>query len=380
MGKFLKENYYILVRMLLMLVYGIYGLSGNVESAGVPLRILLLLALFISAMMMKELAEGKWKPVFLAGALLLNIALFVIGGSSFMPLACFTGFEIISFFKGRVPLYFLMYLAVFVDSPLGNITEFMIVTMLIVFYVQHEYVVAGYEKRMYEDTVLQQGLKREYQDREYEVQAELKRNMLEAENQVLSERAALSQTLHDKLGHNINGSIYQLEAVKLLIDKDPEKAGDMVQSVIDQLRGGMDEIRAILRKERPEKKKMALLQLYELCADCNKKGVEAELNTEGNLSAISDTLWEVILDNTFEAVTNSMKYSRCKRIDISILVMNEMLRCTVSDDGVGCESVKDGMGISGMRQRIRNAGGTINFETEAGFCVNMLLPMQNAKA
>ncbi|MBR6256318.1 MAG: hypothetical protein IKR23_02980 [Lachnospiraceae bacterium] len=380
MGKFLKENYYILVRMLLMLVYGMYGLSGNVESAGVPLRILLLLALFISAMMMKELAEGKWKPVFLTGALLLNIALFVIGGSSFMPLACFTGFEIISFFKGRVPLYFLMYLAVLVDSPLGNITEFMIVTMLIVFYVQHEYVVAGYEKRMYEDTVLQQGLKREYQDREYEVQAELKRNMLEAENQVLSERAALSQTLHDKLGHNINGSIYQLEAVKLLIDKDPEKAGGMVQSVIDQLRGGMDEIRAILRKERPEKKKMALLQLYELCADCNKKGVEAELNTDGNLSAIPDTLWEVILDNTFEAVTNSMKYSRCKRIDISILVMNEMLRCTVSDDGVGCESVKDGMGISGMRQRIRNAGGTINFETEAGFCVNMLLPMQNAQA
>ncbi len=377
MGKFLKENYYILVRMLLMLVYGMYGLSGNVGSAGVPLRILLLLALYISAMTIKELTEGKWKLFFLAGALLINIALFYFGRSCFMPLTCFTCFEIISFFKGRVPLYFLMYLAVFVDSPLGNITEFMIVTMLIVFYVQHEYVVAGYEKRMYEDTVLQQGLKREYQDREYEVQAELKRNMLEAENKVLSERAALSQTLHDKLGHNINGSIYQLEAVKLLIDKDPGKAGGMVQSVIDQLRGGMDEIRVILRKERPEKKKMALLQLYELCADCNKKGVEAELNTEGNLSAIPDQLWEVILDNTFEAVTNSMKYSRCRRIDVSILVMNEMLRCTVSDDGVGCDTVKDGMGISGMRQRIRNAGGTINFETEAGFRVNMLLPMQN---
>jgi signal transduction histidine kinase len=140
----------------------------------------------------------------------------------------------------------------------------------------------------------------------------------------------------------------------------------------------MDEIRAILRRQRPEKKKMALLQLYELCADCNKKGVEAELNTEGNLSAISDMLWEIILDNTFEAVTNSMKYSRCRSIDISILVMNEMVRCSVSDDGVGCETVKDGMGISGMRQRIRNAGGSINFETEAGFSVNMLLPLKGA--
>lgn len=377
MGKFLKENYYILVRMILMLIYGMYGLSGNVESAGVPLRILLLLALYISVMTVKELTEAKLKLLCLAVSLVINILLIYTGGSSFMPLACFLGFEIIAFFKGRIPLYFIMYMAVFADSPLGNITEFMIVTMLIVFYVQHEYVVAGYEKRMYEDTVLQQGLKREYENREYEVQAELKKNMLEAENQVLSERAALSQTLHDKLGHSINGSIYQLEAAKLLMDKDPVKAGGMIQSVIDQLRGGMDEIRAILRRQRPEKKKMALLQLYELCADCNKKGVEAELNTEGNLSAISDMLWEIILDNTFEAVTNSMKYSRCRSIDISILVMNEMVRCSVSDDGVGCGTVKDGMGISGMRQRIRNAGGSISFETEAGFTVNMLLPLKS---
>ena len=375
MGKFIKENYYILVRVVLMLIYSMYGLMENVGQTGVPLGILLLVALYISFMTLKELTKGLGKLLFLALALSVNIALILFGGSGFILLACLLGFEIIAFFKGRAPLYFLMYLFLFADTTVGDLTGFIVITMLIIFYLQHEYVVAGYEKRMYEDTILQQGMKREYENREYEVRSELKKNMLEAENQVLSERAALSQTLHDKLGHSINGSVYQLEAAKVIMKQDPEKAGSMIQSVIDQLRGGMDEIRAILRKQRPEKKKMALLQLYELCADCNKKGVEAELNTEGNLSAISDALWEVILDNTFEAVTNSMKYSKGRKIDISILVMNEMIRCTVSDDGVGCDNVKDGMGISGMRQRIRNAGGTINFETEAGFCVNMLLPL-----
>ena len=375
MGKFVKENYYILVRVVLMLIYSMYGLMENVGQTGVPLGILLLVALYISFMTLKELTKGLGKLLFLALALGVNIALILLGGKGFILLACLLGFEIIAFFKGRAPLYFLMYLFLFADTPVGKLTGFIVITMLIIFYLQHEYVVAGYEKRMYEDTILQQGLKREYENREYEVRSELKKNMLEAENQVLSERAALSQTLHDKLGHSINGSVYQLEAAKVIMKQDPQKAGSMIQSVIDQLRGGMDEIRVILRKQRPEKKKMALLQLYELCADCNKKGVEAELNTEGNLSAISDALWEVILDNTFEAVTNSMKYSKGRKIDISILVMNEMIRCTVSDDGVGCDNVKDGMGISGMRQRIRNAGGTINFETEAGFCVNMLLPL-----
>ena len=377
MGKFLKDNYYILVRMVLMLIYSMYGLSENMIQAGVPLRLLLLVALYISVMTVKELAEGWKKAALLAAAVIDNILLVVSGGTGFILLACFLGFEILSYLKAAIPVYFLIYLVMFADTPLGNLTEFMVITMLIVFYVQHEYVVAGYEKQMYEDTVLQQGMKREYENREYEVRAELEKKTLQAENRVLTERADLSQTLHDKLGHSINGSIYQLEAAKILIDKDPKKAGSMLQSVIDQLRGGMDEIRAILRKQRPEKKKMAMLQLYELCADCNNKGVEAELNTEGNLSAITDALWEVILDNTFEAVTNSMKYARCKRIDINILVMNEMVRCRISDDGVGCNDIKDGMGISGMRQRVRNCGGTISFESEAGFTINMLLPLRN---
>ena len=83
MGKFLKENYYILVRMILMLIYGMYGLSGNVESAGVPLRILLLLALYISVMTIKELTEAKLKLFCLAVSLVINILLIYTGGSSF---------------------------------------------------------------------------------------------------------------------------------------------------------------------------------------------------------------------------------------------------------------------------------------------------------
>ena len=375
MGRFLKKNYYILVRLILMLFYSIIGVMDRNGSTGVSYRVLLLVLFFIAVMTFKELADGWRKLIFLSAALVLNVFLIWYGGRGFILLACFLGFEFLAFFKAKFPLYFLMYLAVFADSPYGNLTEFTVITMLLIFYLQHEYVVERYEKQMYEDIVVQQGLKRDYENREYEVRAELKKNMLKAENQVLQERAALSQTLHDKLGHNINGSIYQLEASKLIMDKDPEKARSMIQSVIDQLRTGMDEIRAILRKERPEKKKMALLQLYELCADCNRKGVEAEISTEGNLSSVSDEIWEVLLDNTYEAVTNSMKYSKCKRIDINIVVMNEILRCTISDDGVGCDSFKDGMGISGMRQRIRNIGGTINFETEAGFKTNMLLPL-----
>lgn len=375
MGKFLKNNYYILVKIMLMLVFSLYGFVTDQGRAGVSLRVLLFVSLYISIMTLKELGQRKYMLCFFGGALLIVCLLIHYGGGGFIPLVILLGFEILAFFKAKFPLYFLIYLVLIFDTPIDFLTEFMMITMMMIFYLQHEFIVEKYEKQMYEDMVTQQGLKRDYEIREYEVKTELKKNMLRAENQVLQERAELSQTLHDKLGHNINGSIYQLEAAKVIMEKDPEKARSMIQSVIDQLRSGMDEIRAILRKQRPEKKKMALLQLYELCSDCNKKGVEAELVNEGDLSTISNDIWEVILDNTFEAVTNSMKYSNCNRIDVKIVVMKEMVRCTISDDGRGCNEIVDGMGISGMRQRIRNVGGFISFESEAGFSVNMLLPL-----
>ena len=226
-----------------------------------------------------------------------------------------------------------------------------------------------------EDTIMEQTLKHRINRREYEMQEEIKKSLLMAENQMLEEREELSQTLHDKLGHNINGSVYQLEAVKLLMEKEPEVSKKMIQIVINQLRSGMDEIRVILRKERPKKYKLAILQLEKLCEDCREKGVEAELITEGELRAIPEKYLEVILDNAYEAVSNSLKYAKCSKIKISVYVLNKMIRCSILDNGVGCKELIDGMGISGMRKRIREINGILDFETEAGFTINMLLPL-----
>ncbi|MCR5269054.1 MAG: hypothetical protein K6E16_11120, partial [Lachnospiraceae bacterium] len=317
-----------------------------------------LVLFYITLICLRELIGGKAAGIaFLAAAAVVWILLMIYGGGGFILLGVFLGLEVLSRFGARWPLYLLSYVAVLVPGPMDPLSRAMIITLLIALYLQHENVVLPLKKQTFDDTVAQQDLKKDARLQEY------------------ATRAALSQTLHDKLGHNINGSIYQLEASKVVMEKDPDKAKGMIQAVIDQLRTGMDEIRAILRKERPEKKKMAILQLHELCVNCNDRGVEAELTTQGDTSAISDELWEVILDNVFEAVTNAMKYSKCKRIDISLHVMNRMAKCQVSDDGVGCGKIEDGMGISGMRRRVRNAGGTIDFESEAGFTVNMLLPL-----
>ncbi len=372
----LRENYFVFVRLALISALCCYGAINNAEETGVSVGILLLVSFYIGVMAIKELFSARTKLLMALVGAVLNILLLYFGGREFCLLAFCTFFEVMSQFPSLdYRWYFVALLGVWIETPLGTLVQLIAVFSMMVLYMQHNYIVAGYRERMREDVLTEQNLKRDMREREHASREEIRKSMLVAENQILEERASLSQTLHDKLGHNINGSIYQLEGVKVLMEKDPEKSRAMTQAVIDQLRTGMDEIRAILRKERPEKRELALLQLYKLCEDCNEKGVETEFASEGELSLIRDELWEVILDNAFEAVSNSMKYAQCRHIDIRLVAMNKMVRCSIRDDGVGCKEIHDGMGISGMRQRVRAVGGTLGFETEAGFTVTMLLPL-----
>lgn len=351
----LKEKYFLISKIILILLFSVYGLF---KQTGVSVPVLLLALLFTAVMTLKLVFDDKkLKLVFLLTGLLILVFLLREGGNAFLLCGIYLVCEFLSFFKAKPFFYILLYaLILFKDFP-DRLSLCVIISMLLILYTQHEYIILPYKKEKLEDIVTQQDLKRDIKLKDYET------------------RAALSQTLHDKLGHNINGSIYQLEASKVIMESDPDKAKGMIQAVIDQLRTGMDEIREILRKEKPTKKEAAILQLHRLCADCNDKGVEAELITEGDTSLIPDSIWEVILDNAFEAVSNSMKYSRCKKIDINLAVYNKLIKCTISDDGIGCDKIEDGMGLAGMRKRIRDNNGTIDFESEAGFRINMLLPL-----
>lgn len=370
-----REHYFVLLRIVLLLILEIYIILSQSVLTGASVKALLILALFIGVIAGKELVERRLQGVFLGVAGILLLIILVTLGTSFTLLGVFLCYEVLTYLRPCMFWYFIPLGFAFVSGETDSSVQFIIAVLIGLIYCQHDFVVEAYRKQTKEDTIVEQTLKHRINIREYEMQEEVKKSLLMAENQLLEERAELSQTLHDKLGHNINGSVYQLEAVKLLMEKEPEVSKKMIQTVINQLRSGMDEIRVILRKERPKKYKLAILQLEKLCEDCREKGVEAELITEGELRAIPEKYLEVILDNAYEAVSNSLKYAKCSKIKISVYVLNKMIRCSIWDNGVGCKELIDGMGISGMRKRIREINGILDFETEAGFTINMLLPL-----
>lgn len=375
-GKFginIKKDYFIGVKFGYALLMTAYIMLQNELSFFDSAEIFIVSAVCAAVMSLYEILNKKlYLLVFEWLAVSAGIFFFSSGFIMLLPVVISDTIT-----RFNIPLYSLLSSLVCIIFTDDKYMMIVLCMLTAVIYYQHYGLITSYRKSNedYEQQELQ--LKNSIDINSEKFKNEIKRTNLYYENMMLQDKARLSQELHDKLGHRVNGSIYQLEACRLIISTDPEKSEEILQRVIDSLRTGMDDIRALLRKERPDSKRVTLLQLTSLCNDCREQyGITANLSVTGESERIDEKSWRIILDNCCEAVTNSLKYSSCDRIDIEISVLNKLLRCCIRDNGKGCDSITDGMGLQGMKQRIASVGGIIDTDGTSGFTINMLIPIE----
>lgn len=380
MKETVSKNCFSIGKLICMAVFITHQVVMVGEELGIKAFHGMYLALFFFATILLEMSEYRrvqYGMLVLEGILSVGgVFLFPVTGVSVMMIALADLYAVL---RAQPAYYFSLFILVIPYVVFGGNIEVAIglTTFFCITYIQEKTIIRKYRDEIQYEEFLQTELKVDMEKQTKSHEAAMKKTHLEHENQMLEEKSRISQALHDKLGHSINGSIYQLEAAKLLIDKKPEEGKVILQGVIDQLRISMDEIRLILRREKPDKKRMALLSLQMLCDECEKDyHIKIHLYIDDVDEKIPEKTWEVILDNTYEAVTNALKYAKCRNIYIDIIAMNEIVRCTIRDDGKGCSVVEDGMGISGMKERARNLKGYISIESEIGFTINMVLPMK----
>ena len=196
----IKDNYFVFARLAILLALVAYSVMSHMEmndvkTTGVSIRVLLLVSFFIGFMAVKELFSIPVRRYLAAAGMLVWALLISLEGKAFWVLGFFCGLEFLSLFpKLDYKWYFALLIGVFVETPATLPLRLVIILMLAILYVQHNYVVVDYRRRMKEDVLTEQSLKRDMREREVATKAELARSALIAENQILEERAALSQT------------------------------------------------------------------------------------------------------------------------------------------------------------------------------------------
>lgn len=378
----LKNHFFLLMKMVyVLLVVAGAMIQSDVENVKLS-HYLICGACFFAGTIMFQTAGNRRIAAFL-----FEILVVIVSYCIKFDYASYLGLVVLSDFVLLVglPVFFCLLQPVLIlclSYRIGDASFPLLVVSIAVgaVYYQEYEVIAGYQRETAINTAQEYLLKQNIAQARKQHEQQMKQSRLRYENMMLTQKSEISQALHDKLGHSINGSLYQLEACKAIMETNPEESRRILQTVIDHLRGSMDEIRLILRREKPEKSKMSIIQMEALCEECRTKyRLAANLTVKGDVKQVRDGLWEILLDNTYEAVSNALKYSKCQSIEIQIFILNEVLRCTIQDDGIGCENIQDGMGLSGMKQRVRNMGGIIDIDAQNGFKINMILPLKDKK-
>lgn len=370
------EYYFPMAKLIYIFSLIIYFItSGPTSIYAKSILEISLVFIFIAATLFYELIDKK-NIILLVLCLFISILLVFNFKTFYSVIIPIIVLDLIGYF-GLPPHLYLLTFFIVLQKDSNRIIYFIACLFCNIIYFQHYYIINTYKVLLNTFTNTEESLKTSIEKQRIKHKDDIEKFTLALENKSLEERSRLSQALHDKIGHSINGSVYQLEACKLLIYNNPEDSNKIVQAVIDNLRKSLDEIRSILRKEKPSKGKLSLMQLRKLCENFKESyNINAKLVCSGNINEVPEYIWEIIIDNSIEAFSNALKYSGCKNIKINIAILNKLVRCSIEDDGRGCSNIKDGMGLTGMKERTKSVHGNIFITSNLGFEINMLLPIK----
>ena len=94
-----------------------------------------------------------------------------------------------------------------------------------------------------------------------EAHAELQETtLLSMRYAAFAERTKLAREIHDGLGHQMTSLIVQLQALKIMLKKNPSAANESVDDLLKVARKGMEEIRTAVRDWTSDEKDLDLLR------------------------------------------------------------------------------------------------------------------------
>jgi signal transduction histidine kinase len=192
---------------------------------------------------------------------------------------------------------------------------------------------------------------------------------------VLDERQRLAGEIHDTIAQGLTGIVRHLEVADRF-DADPGKRRRAVAVARDLARDSLAEARRSVQALRPGPLAAAQLPeaLTELAATWSRtSGITARVEVSGTAIGLPPAIEVVLFRAAQEALANAGKYSEAKQVGVTLSYTSDVVVLDVVDDGKGFDPAAltpstdgTGYGLSAMRTRLTQIGGTLAIESEPG--------------
>ncbi|HWK76909.1 sensor histidine kinase [Microbacterium sp.] len=205
---------------------------------------------------------------------------------------------------------------------------------------------------------------------------------------ITQERMRINRDLHDVVAHSMTVMIAQAEVARAYVREDPDESARAMSVVVDTGREALRGMRGIVAagSDAP-REPVPDLDVIRADVDAARSAETETTFVEHGRRGQLDPPARIALHHAVrEALANAIRHTAPpRRIDVRMRWTAEALVVTVVDDGgSGVASERSpgaGMGLIGMAERVRSAGGMLSAQAadRSGWTVRVQLPRMDAE-
>ena len=182
------------------------------------------------------------------------------------------------------------------------------------------------------------------------------------------ERERIARDLHDLLGHTLSVIVIKSELAAKLADLDPTRAAVEIRDVERISRQALQEVRGAVYGFRD-------LTVEQELASGRSALESAGVTLDADIAQleIDDAVERVVALAVREALTNVLRHAKATSCAVKASRAARTIMLTIQDDGVGGISA-EGTGLTGMRARLAEIGGTVARDGARGTTLTITVP------
>lgn len=199
----------------------------------------------------------------------------------------------------------------------------------------------------------------------------------EREFLINKERAAISQELHDTLGHSLMAILMNIRYLKAM-PRQSEDNIKQIREIEDLTQEAVGNLRSCVYNLRELDKNLDLhAEVDRIIRRFEELGIVSILfDYDGNAEDIPGPVKSALYKAIREGITNSIRHGDATKIQISIKNQDGSIKLVLSDNGLGCADIQKSFGLTGILDRAHELNGEAYFfsEKNKGFTIKVVLP------